>query len=235
MNFGNWLENNETIQPFSGSTVKHLVFHGTDKRPFKQFTYQQSQRFVLFSAFDVETKGFFFSESPHDALEYGDNIVACYINLKRPLLDPRRDKDLAINRLSRQQEIDLQKILAPMIEKDANGHFIDIGVGRHYLQTRSRSNGQEWIYDAISNEGLAWDVLDHPGVVERMTKLGYDGTFVEESNSYLGRSIFVLAADQVRMSHWVNGPQADWGEKDDYFTRKKDGISNFHGPKFGEY
>jgi len=230
MNFKNWLEGNEVVQPFPGSTVPYLVYHGTNKRPFDQFTVQKSQRFVLFASFDVETHGFFFSENPHDAVEFGKNVVACYINMRKPLLDPRRDKHLGIDRLSYQQEIDLQKVLAPMIEKGDHGHYMDIGVGRHYIQTRHRQYGREWIYDAISNDGLAWDVLDKAGVVQRMLKLGYDGTYVAEPETHLGRSIFIPSADQVRMVKWVSGVQDSWGEKDDYYTRKSDGLSQFYGP-----
>lgn len=231
MNFKNWLENDEVVQPFPGSTVPYLVYHGTNKRPFGQFTFQKSQRFVLFASFDVEAKGFFFSESPHDAVEFGSNVVACYINMKKPLLDPRRDKHLAIDRLTYQQEIDLQKILAPMIQKDDGGHYMDIGVGRHYIQNRYREFGRQWIYDAISNDGLVWDALDNPGVVERMLKLGYDGTFVAEPDTHLGRSIFIPSPDQVRMVKWVSGVQDSWGDKDDYYTSKKDGYSQFYSPQ----
>ena len=108
---------------------------------------------------------------------------------------------------------------------------MDIGVGRHYLKTRHRQFGREWIYDAISNDGLMWDVLDNPGVVQRMLKLGYDGTFVAESDSHLGRSIFIPSPDQVRMVKWVTGVQDSWGDKDDYYTFKKDGFSQFQSPQ----
>lgn len=231
MKFKNWLQNEEVVMPFPGSTIQHLVYHGTNKNPFNQFGYQKSQRFVLFASFDVETRGFFFSESPYDAAEFGNNVVACYIDLKNPLLDPRRDKYLAVDRLSKKQEIDLQKILAPMIEKDVHGYFIDIGVGRHYIQNRHRNFGMEWIYDAVEAEGLAWDVLDQPNVVERMIKLGYDGTYVAEKDTYMGRSIFIPSPNQVKMVKWVKGVQDSWGEKEDYYTKKKDGLSQFHGPK----
>lgn len=228
MNFKNWLENNEVVQPFPGSTVQHLVYHGTNKGPFNQFTYQKSQRFVLFSSFDVEARGFFFSESPHDALEYGSNVLACYIDLKNPLLDPRRDKNLGIDRLSYEHELKLQKVLAPMLQKNDDGHYMDIGVRRHYVKNRRRQFGHEWIYDAVRGDGLAWDALDNPGVVQRMLKMGFDGTFVAEPESWLGRSIFVPSPNQVRMVKWVRGSQDSWGEKDDYSTDKY-GKLNYPG------
>jgi len=230
MNFRNWFENNEVAQPFPGSTVPYLVYHGTDKHAFKQFAYQKSQRFVLFASFDVETKGFFFSESPHDAVEFGKNVVACYINLRNPLLDPRRDKNLGIEGLPDKKEIDMMKILAPMIKKDTGGHYIDYMITKNYLQHRHCNSAREWIYDAIEQEGLVWDALDNPGVVERMLKLGYDGTFVAEPNTYLGRSIFIPSPNQVRMVKWVTGVQDSWGDRDDYYTSKKDGYSNFYYP-----
>ena len=74
--------------------------------------------------------------------------------------------------------------------------------------------------------GLNWDALDNPGVVKRMQQLGYDGTFVAEPDTWLGRSIFVPSANQVRMVKWVTGAQKEWGEKENWEIKKKDGFSN---------
>jgi hypothetical protein len=63
-----------------------------------------------------------------------------------------------------------------------------------------------------------------------MLRLGYDDTYVSEPETHLGRSIFVPSADQVRMVKWVTGVQDSWGDKDDYYTRKQDGLSHFYGP-----
>lgn len=227
--FKKWLETKEN-NPFLNSTVQHLVYHGTNKGPFKQFDYQKSQRFVLFASFDVEAKGFFFSESPHDALEFGQNVVACYINLQNPLLDPRRDKHLGVEGLSNQKELDMMKILAPMIQKDTGGHYIDYMITKNYLQHKRRQTAREWLYDAIDKNGLVWDALDHPGVVDRMKKLGYDGTFVHEPDTALGRSIFILSPDQVQMVNWVKGSQQDWGEKDDWQIKNVSGYKNLIKP-----
>jgi hypothetical protein len=226
-----WLENQETPLPFPNSTVPYLVYHGTNKRPFGKFEYQKSQRHVLFSSFEVEAKGFFFSESPHDALEFGPNVVACYVNLQNPLLDPRRDKHLGIEGLSSQKEIDMMKILAPMIQKDAGGHYIDYMITKNYLQHRRRQTAREWIYDAINTGGLVWDALDNPGVVQRMQKLGYDGTFVHEPDTSLGRSIFILSPNQIRIAAWSSNPEPHWGEKDDFYTKKVDGYHQLFKPE----
>lgn len=225
MEFSKWLLESQQIVPFPGSTVPYLVYHGTKKRPFDKFSIQKSKRYVLFSEFDVETQGFFFFENPHDAVEFGPNVVSCYIDLKKPLLDPRRDKHLGIDQLDLKHEIDLQKILAPIIEKDKYGHFIDLGVQRYYLK-----GGMNWIYNAVGGDGLDWDALDKPGVVDRMKKLGYDGTFVSEPDTHIGRSIFVVSPEQVRLVGWVKGPQDEWGDKDDYYTTKQNGFNNFYGP-----
>lgn len=233
MQFKKWIENTENIGPFPGSTVQQIVYHGTDKPKFDQFSYQKSKRFILFSEFDVEAKGFFFSESPHDALGFGKNVVACYLNLKNPLIDPRHDKNLGRDRLPYQKEIHLQKILSPMIEKDQYGYYIELGVGKFYLKNKYREFGHQWIYDAIGSNGLSWDALDNPGVIQKMSQLGYDGTFVEESETYTGRSIFVIKPEQIKMINWFNNPQPSWGEKDQYGTKMKDGFSHFyHEPEF---
>lgn len=213
---------------FPGSTVQTPVYHGTDKK-FDEFSYQKSKRFVLFSEFEVETRGFFFSESPHDALEYGRNIVECYINLQNPLLDPRRDRHLGIDRLPYKREMDLLKILGAAVGRDQHGPYIDLGVQRHWINPKRDEFAHQWIYNAVGTDGLDWDVIDNPNVIQRMRALGYDGTFVQEPESSLGRSIVVFSPDQVRMVRWVNGPQREWGQKDDYEIRKNtEGAGMLH-------
>jgi len=229
MNFKQFFEN-ENAHPFPQSTIKNIVYHGTNNKPFSQFEYKKSYRTVLFSQFEVETKGFFFSESPHDALEYGQNVAACYIDLRNPLLDPRRDRHLAIEGLSEKKEIDMMKILSPMIQKDQGGHYIDYMINKSYLQHRNRSTAREWIYDAIDTNGLVWDVLDNPQVIQKMKNLGYDGTFVSETTTSLGRSIFVMSSQQIHVVKWVKGPQEHWKDKDDYYVKKVDGYSNLYSP-----
>lgn len=228
MSFRDFLENAE-----NGSVIPQIVYHGTDKRPFEQFTYQKGIRRVLFSQFEVESKGFFFSESPMDALEYGNNVAACYINVKNLFVDPRRDKNLAIDR-TYEKEPHLLKILGPMIEKNEHGFFFDLGVRRVYIKKNDRYNFQrEWIYEAMGPEGLDWDILDNPECVKRMVALGYDGTYVEERESHLGRSIFVPSASQVKIVRWMN-QQPHWGAKDDYYTKKQAGLSQAYGPAIAD-
>jgi len=234
MHFKTWFENTENVSPFVGSTVPYLVYHGTNKNHFSKFQYQKSQRSVLFASFDVQANGFFFSESPHDALQFGKNVAACYINLKNPLLDPRRDKHLSINELSPKKELDIMKILAPMIEKDQKGHYIDYMIHKRYLQHDRRSSPREWLYDAVDSGGIVWDVLDNPKTIQKMIELGYDGTFVSEPDTYLGRSIFIPSAEQIRIVKWIKEPQENWGEKEDWYTKKKDGFEQLFTPEIKE-
>jgi hypothetical protein len=220
----------EDIQSWlAGSTIKNMVYHGTRKK-FDQFSYQKSKRFVLFSEFDVESKGFFFAESPHDAVEFGPNVAACYVRMTNPLLDPRRDKHLGIDRLPYEKEWHLRKILGPMIGREGRELFMDLGVRRVYLRKRTYEFPNQWVYEAIGPDGLDWDCLDNPGVVQKMVALGYDGTFVSEPESHIGRSIFVPSSDQIKIDTWSSGVQRSWGKKDDYFTKKQEGLNQFHAP-----
>jgi hypothetical protein len=234
MKFKHWFESNE-ILPFPSSTIKYPVYHGTDKPIFQQFAHQKGIRQVLFSQFEVEAKGFFFAESPHEALEYGRNIAECYVDLKNPLLDPRRDKHMGIDNLPYEKELHLMKILAPMIEWKDKEPYIDIGVRRIWLRNRRYEKANQWIYEAVGMDGLDWDCLDNPQVIQNMKKLGYDGTFVQENQSRTGRSIFVPDANQIRIVKWVKGFQPSWGEEEEYYTQKnKEGYSHFYGPE-GKY
>jgi hypothetical protein len=234
MNFKTWLENLDK-NPWTNSTVQYPVYHGTDKPVFQQFSYQKGTRQILFSQIEVEAKGFFFAESPHEALVYGKNVAQCYINLTNPLLDPRRDKHMGTDRLPYEKELQLMKILAPMIEWKDKEPYIDIGVQRFWLRNRRYERPTQWIYEAVGMDGLDWDCLDNPQVIQNMKKLGYDGTFVQERESRTGRSIFVPDADQVKIIKWFKGEQSDWGEEEEYYTHKnKEGYSHFYGPE-GKY
>ena len=67
-----------------------------------------------------------------------------------------------------------------------------------------------------------------------MKKLGYDGTFVEESQSRIGRSIFIPDSNQIAIVKWFKGNQPDWGEEEEYYTQKVNGYNHFYGPE-GKY
>mgnify|MGYP003542699302 FL=1 len=219
MDFKFWIENT------SNSVINSIVYHGTNRK-FDSFSYQKSKRYVLFSDFDVEAKGFFFAESPHDALEYGNNVVACYVNMTNPLIDPRREN--LVDRFPYKKEMDLMKILAPMIERKDGEPFIDLGVRRVYLKNRYYSYTHQWFYVVVGINGSDWDCLDNSQVIQKMKQLGYDGTFVEEKESNIGRSIFVPDASQIRIVQWFSGKQPVWGQKDDYYKNYKTGDLEFH-------
>ena len=230
MDFIDWLIKENEIESWLGdSVIRQPVYHGTSKQPFDKFDYQKSNRYILFSAFEVETNGFFFAENPHDAFFYGDNVVTCYVKMRNPFVDPRRDKHLGVDRLPYQKELELMKILAPLIEREDGEPFMDIGVSRYYLRNHSFEFAHQWVYYALENNGLSWDVLDNKQCVANMVTLGYDGTFVEESEQSVGRSIFVPSADQIKIVGWASGEQPEWGHPDDYYIKQShDGLSHLY-------
>ena len=235
LHFANWLES--TPDPWlAGSTLLNpdgtpmMLFHGTSARPFKQFEFRKGKRFVLFSEFEADARGFFFTEHPAYAREYGPNVVACHVRMTRPFVDPRVDKHLGVDRLPRDKEVQLAKLVAPMIERDPGGNpFIDIGVRRHYLTPQRDYHTLQWAYYGLDRGGLVWDVLDSPGSVERLARMGYDGSWVSEPHDATGRSVFVLKPDQVRMIGWNNfdqwkrdHPLDDEDEEEKYDWRVRD-------------
>lgn len=185
----NWLQKlcspiltDETGQP-------RTFYHGTDEK-FDQFKKRPGKRYVLFSDFDVESPGHFFAEEEEVAQEYGRNVMKRQLNVEKILLDPRKYKHMSVDDFPPELEEELRYILAPMIEEDEYyGKFMDIGVSRYYIKD------DYWIYNAIESEGLNWDVLDNPEVVNRMKELGYDATYVGEDEGR--RSIFVLDNKQI--------------------------------------
>jgi hypothetical protein len=237
MNFRDWMDDEEEdaeyhppemtpeIKAWLGnSVIQQPVYHGTNQK-FSQFEYQKSQRFVLFSAFDVQAHGFFFTEDYATAKTHGRNIVTAYVKMHNPLLDPRRDKHLAVDRLPNQKEAQIAYIVRHMITRDKTyGTAMDVGIGRHYVPNRKdaaskfddltdkqkpyfghkgRTNDYTWVYNVIGGGGLHWDALDNPQVVASMKKLGYDGTFVVENDHPTGRSIFVPDANQIKIVEWT--------------------------------
>lgn len=106
------------ITSFLGkSVVRRPVYHGTDA-DFTEFQKTKSQRFVLFSSFDVEAQGFFFAESIQDAKEYGRRIITAYVRMVNPLLDPRTMPHLGIDRLPYKKEAEIAFILRHMHQKE---------------------------------------------------------------------------------------------------------------------
>jgi hypothetical protein len=245
MRFKTWVENQDQAELMSwlqGSVLVEngqpmVLYHGTNSNPFKQFEFRKGYRGVLFSQFEVTAHGIFLSESYTEALTYGRNVVACHARMLNPLVGPRRDKHLGVDRLPLKREMDILKILGPMVEKQqvqrpnpgamgthqAYAHFIDLGVHRHYITPQKYNYPHEWIYAAISSGGIDWDALDNPQVVTRMKSLGYDGTFVSEREGDMGRSVFLVSPDQVRIIDWNNKtrdpnyePEPSWDDDDDF-------------------
>jgi len=194
----------------AGYTIK--AFHGTDEKftTFKKG--RQSARGILFSSIPVETQGFFFATERGDAEEFGKYIVPSVLRMENPLVDPERDKALAVDKFDSDKEEEIAYILTPMFEKKGDDWIapVDLGIREVYAEEQDLANepdaysqenrgevgySTEWIYEFMSPEGMAWDVLDNPEVVRRMEELGYDGTYVEES---FGSSIFVPDSNQIK-------------------------------------
>lgn len=215
MKFRQWLEdplceirysekmgfNPKEIVAFLGkSVVRRPVYHGTNA-DFTEFQKMKSQRFVLFSAFDVEAQGFFFSESLQDAKGYGRRVITAYVRLLNPLLDPRATPHLGVDRLPLRKEAEIAFILRHMLQKKQDGRFMDLMVQRYYVDDDfAKRKDYTWIYNTIGPGGLVWDCLDNPAVAQAMKRLGYDGTFVQENDQEIkDRSVFVMDPEQVKI------------------------------------
>jgi len=197
---------------------KTSAYHGTNE----QFTVfekgRKSARGILFSAIPVETQGFFFAETEKDAQEFGSRVIPSRLSLDNPLVDPNRDKALAVDKFPLQKEHEIAYILTPLFEKRGEDYVapVDLGIREVYAEKedladtpdaydRAESYSVDWIYEFLGNEGIAWDVLDNQEVVSRMQELGYDGTYVEEK---FGSSIFVPNASQIKSAAAVTRDDA---------------------------
>lgn len=168
---------------------QHRTFyHGTDEK-FDEFEHRPGKRYILFSEHDVNAPGHFFSETEEEASQYGRNIMNRKLNVDKLLLDPHKFPHMSVDRFPDELEEELRYILAPMIQESEDGKWLEVGM------RTSPVKDDEWIYELVGTNGLLWDVLDNPGVVQRMQERGYDGTYVDEGEGQ--RSVFVLDNQQI--------------------------------------
>lgn len=191
----------ELLKRLKRSVVKNedgspqMVFHGTDAN-FSEFQKVGGKRSVLFSVIDAPSCGFFFTPNIKDAQSYGRTIIPAYLILNKPLLDRYNHPDYGVERVPPKLHRDLNYILQPVMQQDASGYFIDVGVRRDYMTDRDLKTG-DWIYYLIQDGKLIWDALDNCEVVRRMVERGYDGTFVHENDNETDFSIFVVDQSQI--------------------------------------
>lgn len=192
-------ESQEEKNPFPSSTVKDPVYHGA-KASFKEFEKRPSKRYLLFNEFHVVPQGFFFAEDEETARDYANGwIVKCFVDLKNPLLDPRKHKHLGVDRLPKNLEEDLVAIFSEAAEDKEGEKVIHTMLSDVYI-----TEDPTWIYHLVGSGGVIWDVLDEPKVVQKMQSLGYDGTFVDEPNHKNNdRSIFVISEKQIKIVKWI--------------------------------
>ena len=195
----------DASHPFPSSTLKDPVYHGTSVS-FNEFQKKKSTRYVLFDEIHVDVQGFFFAEDIHEAKSYVGGkgwVVECYVDLKKPLLDPRKHKHLGVDKLPEALEKDVVEILSEAIEGTGDDRKITLMLTTVYPDN-PKYEDSDWIYEMISSGGLFWDIMDNPKVVKKMQALGYDGTFVHEDNHDNGRSIFVPNEKQIKIVKWLD-------------------------------
>ncbi len=184
------------------TVVPNPVYHGSDVK-FQEFKRMPSKRYVLFSEFDVESPAFFFAVNVTDATEFGRNVSEWNISVRNPLINYPEQQYAAVD-FDEDFARDMAYILEPMVEEDEGEKYIDLGVGRHYIEALKEQAlkwdepEESWVYAAVENEGLNWDVLDNAECVKRMAELGYDGTTVAEPDTYAGYSWAVFSPEQAR-------------------------------------
>lgn len=189
-----------------------VVYHGTDANMSGDFAFEvgrKTARYVLFSEFEVEGQGVFFSPNPNDAKEFGRNVGSFYLRMENPL---PHNRDLFSSRPSdgrtKEQQVkerqDLSYILEPMIKLDENGDgSLELMVQRYDLSAEEIEDGS-WIgYLLTVNPdsgtlSVDWESLDNPDVVKRMKERGYDGAIVSERDSQSGISYFVVEPTQIK-------------------------------------
>jgi hypothetical protein len=204
-------DNLKNIQPFPGSLVQHLVFHGTNQK-FNAFEAgRKSKRYYGLLGptheYEVSTQGIFFSPSYGGAKRYGDNIIAAYINLQNPVTTGQGYVSEDEEKFAKVRELFL-----PYVEGEKGRRVFEVGVYTVDFDDRDGNEEPFWV-DKLTNSGMDWACLDYPGLGARMKALGFDGTVVSEPEDPHNISYMVLGDEQVR---WVPAPKptpqqaSDW-------------------------
>jgi hypothetical protein len=178
---------------------KVLLFHATDE----EFTEFESgvtgTRGVGFSFEEVISQGFFFMPeefADEHADDFGDIKMRVYVRMEKPLFTPQGR--LNLGDLPKQQERDIAYVMSPPLfkENDDSESVDDEMVfwsltEPYFVAKKNMINSIEevhddkdldlsWIYDLLETDGINWQVLDCPGITNRMKELGYDETYVDE-------------------------------------------------------
>lgn len=207
------------LEDFGKSVITQPVYHGSSVK-FKEFKRTPSYRSILFSRFEVNSPAFFFTTSVKDASGFGQYVSEWRIDVRKPFINfpdstnTGTDFDATIAK-------EMGYILSPMICKDERGECIDIGVQRYYINDLKKSSErnhdpiENWVYVAIGNEGVSWDVMDNEACVKRMQELGYDGTTVYEPDTYTGFSWAVFKPEQVKFVRFLSQDEVEEGISDE--------------------
>lgn len=191
-----------------------IMYHGTRSKPFEKFELRPGKRHVLFSDFEVHTPGHFFSPHIEEAREFGPNVAKVDVDVRNPFWDPDKDRlHPRTGRLHDEKHVHLAKLVASAVQKDEGGHFLELGLRKHYLFPRDhwRNEGLPefaWAYQHLEKEGLPWDLIDHPETTRRLLKLGYDSTWVHEPELPSGRSLYVPHPAKVKILGWSRPSKA---------------------------
>jgi len=202
---------------FSGSLVKDPVYHGTNKK-FDEFKLMTGKRSVLFSEWETQAHGIFFTRSIEDAATYGKYVVECFINVKNPLVLKDRN-------LSQEAFEDIAEIAVPLVYE--KGDFLSFELSSTSSRDLARRFGdgkytsrytklpdtdpdfkKDMLYNYFRGQpweiqhGVEWSWLDNKEFVDNLRKLGYDSTETSEPNDS-DSSIFVLNTNQIKISKWI--------------------------------
>src|SRR5208282_2563922 len=128
------------------------VYHGTDKR-FDKFDYRPGTRYILFKEFQVQSGGFFFTDDPEQAKEFGSNVMTCYLKMKKPFIKQEDQYNL-----TKKQIADLTYICEPCMSdgySDMHGNSVKtIELGAFAIDVDEDGN---WMNEVVKSNGLDWN------------------------------------------------------------------------------
>ena len=168
---------------FDKSTLKtngklKEMYHASDYDNVVFDKNMKAKRYTDFGDYDVDVKGFYFSDDPEFVKKYGQKVKSYYLNVTKPLNMDNID--------------DLNTIFKPMLDDMLENQDI-------YKWQYDKIIEDGTLYKKfIDKNGIDWEDIDKDAFnksIEIMKKLGYDGFEVNEGDG--NKSMFVFEPNQI--------------------------------------
>lgn len=183
------------------------VYHGTNAPKFNKFkTGIKTARVILFTSFEFENGGFFFTEKKNEAKQYGKNIIPCFLKLSNqlPTFDQIPKNINNANKHALNILPDLNYIFDPIIERaegEDGSDCVDLFITKKCVSSWQKEDGMNILQFLGSYGKYDWSVFDNVDVCKRISERGYDYARCWEDSG--DDSYFVTNPSSIKLTDTV--------------------------------